>query len=228
MRRLALQLAAEFIGTFLVVFIVIGSVCADPWLKAASQPLLGTIGVALAYGFAVAVSTEVFAPISGGHLNPAISLGRWVSRRMGAPRLIAYFAVQMAGAIAAARVLASILPESALQAADLGTPQLASSLTRAQGMVLEAILTFVVAFIFCRTELLTGRASGWAVGAAVMAAVLVAGPLTGAALNPARAFAAIPVVHQWANQGVWWVGPLSGGVAGGWLAHAFGKPADGD
>lgn len=228
MRRLALQLAAEFSGTFLVVFIALAAICADPWLKAAGQPLLGTIGTALAYGLAVAVATEAFAPISGGHLNPAISLGRWVARRMGATRLIAYFVVQMAGAITAARVLASILPESALQAAGLGTPQLASSLTRTQGMAMEAILTFLVAFIFCRTELLTGKASGWAVGAAVAAAVLVAGPLTGAALNPARAFAAIPVVHQWANQGVWWVGPLSGGVAGGWLAHAFGKPSEGN
>jgi aquaporin TIP len=223
-RRLAQQLAAEFIGTFLVVFAVLASLSVDPWLKAAGLPVLGTVGAALAYGLAVATMTETFAPISRAHLNPAISLGHWVTRRIGSTRLLAYAAVQLAGAIAAARLVQALLPESAWQAAALGTPLLASSLTRAQGMTLEALLTFAVALVYFRTYAASGLPSGWAVGATVALAVLVAGPLTGAALNPARAFAPVAVLHHWANQGVWWVGPLAGGVLGGWLAGALGKP----
>lgn len=228
MLRLARQLGAEFLGAFLVVFTAIGVICVEPWLKTAGEPQFGMLGAALGYGLAVAAATEIFAPISGGHLNPAVSLAHWVTRRIGVNRLLAYFAMQMAGAIAAARLVEALLPESAWQAAGLGTPLLASSLTRAQGMTLEAVLTFAVVLVFFRTEILNGKPSGWAVGAMVAVSVLVAGPLTGAALNPARAFAPIPIIHQWANQGVWWVGPLGGGVLGGWLASALGVPSDVD
>jgi MIP family channel proteins len=221
-RRAIQQLAAEFAGTFLVVFFAAGALAVDPWLKTAGEPVLGTLGAALAYGLAVAAMTEVAGPISGGHLNPAISLGAWATRRIGAWRLLGYTLAQLGGALAAADALTAVMPESAWQAAGLGTPALASSLTRAQGMALEAVLTFAVALVFFRTTADTGRPSGWAVGATVAAAALVALPVTGAALNPARAFGPAVVSREWANHGVWWVGPLAGGVLGAWVASALG------
>jgi MIP family channel proteins len=224
-RRAAQQLAAEFLGTFLVVFFAAGALAVDPWLKTAGEPALGTLGAALAYGLAVATMTEIAAPISGGHLNPAISLGMWATRRMGTWRLFGYVLVQLGAAVAAAQALTAVMPESAWQAAGLGTPSLASSLTRAQGMALEAVLTFAVALVFFRTTRTSGRASGWAVGAAVAAAALVALPVTGAALNPARAFGPALIASHWANHGVWWVGPLAGGVLGAWVAGALGVPS---
>jgi len=223
-RHAAQQLAAEFAGTFLVVFFAAGALAVDPWLKTAGEPALGTLGAALAYGLAVAAMTEIAGPISGGHLNPAISLGTWATRRMGTWRLLGYVIVQLAGAVAAAQTLTAVMPESAWQAAGLGTPALASSLTRAQGMALEAVLTFAVALVFFRTTAVSGKASGWAVGTAVAAAALVALPVTGAALNPARAFGPALVASHWANHGVWWVGPLAGGVIGAWVGSALGKP----
>jgi aquaporin TIP len=222
-RRAIQQLAAEFAGTFLVVFLSAGALSVDPWLKAAGEPVLGTIGAALAYGLAVAAAIEMFAPVSGGHLNPAISLGAWVTRRIGAWRLAGYALMQLLGAMAAARLLEAVVPESAWQAAGLGTPALASSLTRTQGMMLEAVLTFAVVLVFFHTAAVAGKTSGWAVGAMVAAAVLVALPLTGAALNPARAFGPALVMSHWANHGVWWVGPLAGGVAGAWVSSALGS-----
>ncbi|HVB35011.1 MAG TPA: aquaporin [Patescibacteria group bacterium] len=227
MLRLARQLAAEFLGTFLIVLIAAGSVSVDPWLKTAGEPTLGTIGIALAYGLVVAAAIEMFAPVSGGHLNPAISLGAWATRRIGTWRLAGYALVQIAGGISAARLLEVVIPDSAWQPAGLGTPVLASSLTRAQGMGLEAVLTFAVCLVFFRTAAASGKASGWAVGASVAAAALVGGPLTGAALNPARAFGPCFVFNHWANQGVWWVGPLAGGVLAAWVSGALGKPSEG-
>jgi MIP family channel proteins len=222
-RRTVQQLAIEFAGTFLVVFFAAGALAVDPWLKTAGEPALGTLGAALAYGLAVAAMTEIAGPISGGHLNPAISLGAWSTRRMGTWRLLGYALAQLAGGLAAANALTSVMPEAAWQAAGLGTPALASSLTRTQGMALEAILTFAVSLVFFRTTAGSGRPSGWAVGAAVAAAALVALPVTGAALNPARAFGPAVVSRQWANHGVWWVGPLAGGVLGAWLSSALGS-----
>lgn len=221
MRRAAQQLAAEFAGTFLVVFLAAGALSLNPWLKAAGQPVLGSVGAALAYGLAVAAAVEIFGPISGGHLNPAITLGAWATRRIGSWRLLGYTLVQLAGAIAAADVIAGIFPESSWQAAGLGTPALASSLTRAQGMMLEAVLTFVVVVVFFRTTATRSKPSGWAVGAAVAAAVIVGLPLTGAALNPARAFGPALVMNHWTNHGVWWVGPLAGGVVGAWFSSVL-------
>ncbi|HVB98116.1 MAG TPA: aquaporin [Candidatus Dormibacteraeota bacterium] len=227
MLRLARQLAAEFLGTFLVVLIAAGSSSVDPWLKAAGEPVLGTIGTALAYGLAVAVAIEVCAPISGAHLNPAISLGQWATRRINTWRLAGYTVAQLAGAVAAASLLETVIPDSAWQPAGLGTPVLASSLSRAQGMGLEAVLTFVVCLVFFRTAAVSGKPSGWAVGASVAAAVMVAGPFTGAALNPARAFGPAFVFSHWANHGVWWVGPLSGGVFAAWISSALGHSPEG-
>jgi MIP family channel proteins len=222
-RRTAQQLAAEFVGTFLVVFFAAGAPSIDPWLKAAGQPLLGTIGAALAYGLAVAAAIEIFGPVSGGHLNPAISLGAWATRRIGSWRLLGYTLVQLLGAIVAAHMLEAVLPESSWQAAGLGTPALASSITRGQGMLIEAVLTFAVALVFFRTAAVAGKPSGWATGAMLAAAVLVARPVTGAALNPARAFGPALVMSHWANHGVWWVGPLAGGVAGAWFSAVLGS-----
>ena len=226
MLRIFRQLAAEFLGTFFIVLIAAGSMCVDPWLKAADEPVLGTIGTALAYGLAVAAAIEICAPISGAHLNPAISLGEWATRRINTWRLAGYALVQLAGAVAAASLLEAVIPDSAWQPAGLGTPVLASSLSRAQGMGLEAAMTFFVCLVFFRTAAVSGKPSGWAVGASVAAAALVASPLTGAALNPARAFGPAFVFSHWANHGVWWVGPLAGGVLAAWVNSALGHSSE--
>lgn len=219
MLRTAQQLAAELSGTFLIVFFAAGSLCAGPLLKGSAGPLLGTTGSALVYGLAVAMAVEVLGPVSGGHLNPAISLGAWATRRISTPRFAGYVAAQLLGAVLGAMLLVAVIPASAWQAAGLGTPVLAPAVTRAQGMGLEAILTCAVSFVFFRSTANAGKPSGWAVGAAVAASVLIASPLTGAALNPARAIAPAFVFNHWANQGIWWVGPLGGGVLGAWLSQ---------
>jgi glycerol uptake facilitator-like aquaporin len=222
MWRVVQQLVAELVGTWVVVLVAAGAAVVDPWLRAAGQPVLGTLGGAVCYGGAIAAMIEVFAPVSGGHLNPAVTLGAWVARRIGTARFVAYVVVQLAGGIAAAWFLRVVVPESAWRAAGLGSPVLASSVTRSQGMGLEAVLTFAVAVVFFGTAAAAGKPSGWAVGAMVAAGAMVASPLTGAAFNPARALGPALVIHHWANQGVWWIGPLVGGVLAGWFAGVFG------
>jgi MIP family channel proteins len=216
--RLPQKLAAEFIGTFVVVFIAAGAICTDQYLRAAMQPGVGPLGCALAYGLAVGAMVSALAHISGAHLNPAVTIGYWVTRRMGALEGIGYGVAQLLGAAAGAYVLSLVLPESIWRPVSLGTPDLASDFTRLHGMALETLLTFVVVLVQFATMVDAHGAilqvAGLAVGLAVTIGYLVGGPFTGAAMNPARAFgpdlALLP--HHWQNHGVYWVGPLFGGA----------------
>jgi MIP family channel proteins len=216
--RLPQKLAAEFIGTFVVVFIAAGAICTDQYLRAAMQPGVGPLGCALAYGLAVGAMVSALAHISGAHLNPAVTIGYWVTRRMGALEGIGYGVAQLLGAAAGAYVLSLVLPESIWRPVSLGTPDLASDFTRLHGMALETLLTFVVVLVQFATMVDARGAilqvAGLAVGLAVTIGYLVGGPFTGAAMNPARAFgpdlALLP--HHWQNHGVYWVGPLFGGA----------------
>ncbi len=216
--RLPQKLAAEFMGTLAVVFIAAGAICTDQYLRAATQPGVGPLGCALAYGLAVGAMVSALAHISGAHLNPAVTIGYWVTRRLGALESIGYGVVQLLGAAAGAYLLSVILPESIWRPVSLGAPDLSSDFTRLHGMALEAVLTFIVVLVQFAT-VVDGRGAfrhvaGLAVGLAVTIGYLVGAPFTGAAMNPARAFgpdlALTP--HHWQNHGVYWVGPLFGGV----------------
>jgi MIP family channel proteins len=216
--RLSQRLAAEFIGTFVIVFIAAGAICTDQYLRASTQPGSGILGCALAYGLAVGAMVSALAHISGAHLNPAVTIGYWVTRRLGALESLGYGIVQLLGAAAGAYVLSLMLPESVWRPVSLGAPDLSSDFTRLHGMALEAALTFVVVFVQFATAVDAKGAfrhvAGLAVGLAVTVGYLVGAPFTGAAMNPARAFgpdlALVP--HHWQNHGVYWVGPLLGGA----------------
>jgi len=216
--RLTQKLAAEFIGTFVVIFVAAGAICADQYLRAAAQPGAGLLGCALAYGLAVAVMVSALGHISGAHLNPAVTIGYWVTRRLSTIDSISYGIVQLLGATAGAYVLSLLLPESIWRPVSLGAPGLSSDFTRLHAMALEAVLTFVVVLVQFATMIDAKGAlrqmAGLAVGLAVTIGYLIGAPFTGAAMNPARAFgpdlALLP--HHWQNHGVYWVGPFFGGI----------------
>lgn len=222
MYSLTQKLLAEFFGTFAVVFFAAGVICADQYLRATGQGSVTLLGLALAYGLAVAVMVTAVGHISGGHLNPAVTIGFWVTRRLGTIQSLLYAVAQLLGAIAAAYLLAVIIPDSNWRPEALGAinPALSGDFTRLHAMLLEGILTFVLVFVFFATAVdikgAFNKIAGLAIGLAVTAGVLVGFPFTGAALNPARAFGpALVTRNHWMNHGVFWVGPLLGGVLAG-------------
>jgi MIP family channel proteins len=212
------KFAAELIGTFGVVFLAAGAICADQYLAASSQGRLGILGIALAYGLAYAVMVLAFGHISGGHFNPAVTTGYWVTRRVGTFQAIAYLIAQMLGSVSAAYLLASVLPDASWRTRALGsiTPDLSPDITRGQGMAIEAVLTFLFVLVVFATAVDAKRAlqkfSGLASGLALAVCVLVAEPFTGGSLNPARNFGPAIATHHWENHGVYWVGPLLGAL----------------
>src|SRR5271168_1133096 len=217
MYNLPQKLTAEFVGTFALVFFGAGALCVD-WFPHASNTL-GLLGTSLAYGFAMAIMVSALGHISGGHFNPAITIGFWVTKRVSTLDVALYWAAQLAGATAAAFLLKALIPEETWRAVALGTPELVRDFPRLSGMVLEAITTFFLVLVVFATSVDdkgTFRAiAGFGIGLTITLGILVAGPFTGAALNPSRAFGPALASSHWANWGVYWVGPLAGGFLAG-------------
>jgi glycerol uptake facilitator-like aquaporin len=103
----------------------------------------------------------------------------------------------------------------------LGTPDLASGITRTTGLILEAVMTFFLVFVVFGTAVdekgAFNKIAGFAIGLSITMGALFGGPFTGAALNPARAFGPAVAANHWTNHGVYWIGPLAGGVVAAWL-----------
>jgi MIP family channel proteins len=217
------KLAAEFLGTFALIFFGAGAICADQFLHGAGG--IGLLGIALAQGLTFGTMLTALGHVSGGHFNPAITIGMWVTRRINTLEAFLYWVAQLAGAVAAAYTLKLAVPQDAWRAVALGTPDLARDLTRVPAMALEALLTFFLVFVFFATTIdekgASRRAAGFAAGLVISAGILAGSPFTGAAMNPARAFGPALAAGHWANWGVYWVGPLGGGFLAGWLYDAL-------
>jgi MIP family channel proteins len=219
MYNTAQKLVAEFIGTLALIFFGAGAICTDRFMQSTGG--IGFLAIALAPGLAIAIMVSAMGHISGGHFNPAVTIGFWVTKRLNTLDTILYWAAQLAGAAAAAFLLKAVVPEDTWRAVALGVPELARDFPRWAGIALEAVATFFVVLVVFATEVDEKGAfpsiSGFGIGLSYTLGILVAWPLTGAALNPARAFGPALAATHWANHGVYWVGPLAGGFVAGLL-----------
>jgi MIP family channel proteins len=204
-------LVAEAIGTFLFFFVGAGSVVLGDYLVANGGSSPGLLGVALAHGLALAVLVSALGPVSGGHFNPVVTLAVWIMGRIPPMRAAAYVVAQLVGALGAGFALKAVFRD-AWQASNVGSPALGPGITPAIGIGIEAVLTALLVFAVIGTAV-DGRApkiGGLAIGLAVAADILVGGPLTGAAMNPARWFGPAVAAGAFADWYVWWIGPAIG------------------
>jgi len=189
---------AELIGAFALTFFGAGAILVGS---------AGLLGVALAHGLAIALMVTAFAHISGGHFNPAITLGFVVTRRIELK-----------------------LAVEAIAPARLGAPTLHPSIGSGAGMVLEAIMTgFLVVAVFALAVDPRGAfkaVAGFGIGLVITMDVLAGGPLTGAAMNPSRAFGPEVVYRVWESYTwIYYVGPAAGAVVAALLyEHLFLRP----
>lgn len=200
-------LVAEFIGTFALIFIGVGAIAAGHIVNAP-----GLVGVALAHGLTIAVMVSATAAISGGHLNPAVTFGAWVAKKIGSSDAVAYIVAQCLGAIVAAMLIKLALPIEALSAVAMGTPALGSGITVSQGLVTEIVLTFFLMFAVYGTAIdaRAPKVGGLFIGLTVTLDILVGGPITGAAMNPARHLGPALMGGGLDNTLLYWAGPLIG------------------
>jgi aquaporin TIP len=195
---------AEFIGAFTLVFIGGGAGVV------AGNDL---VAVALANGLAIGLMVSNFGHISGGHFNPAITLGFLTTRRITWPLAAAYWASQFLGAVAAAALLRWFFHGSAA----LGVvPHVNSHIGAGKGLVIEIILTIFLVLAVFATAVDPGGAfkaiAGLGIGLTISIDVLMGGPLTGAAMNPARAFGPQLIFSFWGDGWIYYVGPAIGAV----------------
>ena len=224
---------AEFIGTFALIFIGIGAIHHLGGVPG------GLLGIALAHGLTIAVMVSATGHISGGQLNPAVSLGVFVAGKQSAATMLQYWAAQLAGAVAAALLCQMLAGPIGADVVKAGTPQLGEwalkfgaasqvvPVTFGAGVCIEAVLTFFLVFVVLGTGV-DGRAhriGGLAIGLTVALDILFGGPLTGAAMNPARTFGPALVTGLWKNHAVYWIGPLLGGALAGIIYGRMLMPA---
>lgn len=193
--------AAELVGTFTLIFIGGGA-----GIVAGND----LVAVALAHGLAIAIMVSALGHISGGHFNPAITFGFVVTRRIEPLVAIAYWLAQLAGAILAALILRGIFPGEA----GLASVPHAPAISDGKALVIELILTFFLVWVVFATAVDPRGAfksiAGLAIGLTITMDIFMGGPLTGAAMNPARAFGPELVQGFWGEGWVYWAGPLLG------------------
>ncbi len=221
--NLGKRCAAEFFGTF---WLVLGG-CGSAVIAAAFPQLgIGFVGVALAFGLSVLTMVYAVGPISGGHFNPAVSVGLAAGGRFGWGDLIPYITVQVLGAIAAAGVLFLIATgKSGFSAAAGGFASNGYGAHSPGGYSLHAVmiceLVMTALFVFIIMGATSKRApagfAGIAIGLALTLIHLISIPVSNTSVNPARSTG--PAIFQggWALHQLWvfWLVPLAGGLAGG-------------
>ena len=201
------KLYAEGIATFALTFIGAGSI----WVTGGDL-----LAVAAAHGIILAVMVTATMNISGGHVNPAITVGMMASNRITPKLGVQYIAAQLAGALLAGGILYSI------GAGGVGIPAPGDSIIEVstqQAILIEAVLTFLLMTAIMGTAV-DDRApagiAGFGIGLTVMADILMGGPLTGAAMNPAR-WAGVWVFGDMENNIdliIYTVGPIMGALLG--------------
>lgn len=212
-------LVAEALGTFLFFFVGAGAVVLGAHNPEANG---GLVGVALAHGLALAVLVSALGPISGGHFNPAVTFGVWITGRIGAGMAGLYVVAQAAGAIGAGFALRMVFPEASWEPVALGTPAVDAGIGIAGAIGVEAILTIVLLIAVFGTAIdpRAPKLGGLVIGLAVAADILMGGPLTGAAMNPARWLGPAVASGTYADWYVWWIGPLLGAAVAA-LAYRY-------
>jgi aquaporin NIP len=188
------RLAAEFIGTFALVFAGTGAIVIDETTGGA----VTHVGVALTFGLVVLAMIYTVGDISGAHLNPAVSLGFFAARRFPLREAVPYIASQCAGALAASGLLHLLFPENKM----LGTTAPAGPAI--QSFVLELVLTAILMFVILGVS--TGAAekgitAGIVVGAVIGLEAMFAGAICGASMNPARSIG--PAVMSFHFEYLW-------------------------
>ncbi len=202
-------LVAEFIGTFTLIFIGVGAIATDVM----TGHLLGLTGIALAHGLAIGVMVSATAAVSGGHLNPAVTFGALVTKKIDILNGIGYIVAQCLGGIVAAYIIQLAMPRQVLDTISFGVPIVTKGATTTQALFMEIVLTFFLVFVVFGTAIdkRAPKVGGLFIGLAVAMGVMVGASISGAAMNPARHLGPAVVGGGFENTWVYWVGPLIGG-----------------
>jgi len=224
---LTTRLAAEVLGTF--GFLFMGFMGVAALIKEPGS--IGSGGIAAGFGLGLALMIFAFGHISGGHYNPAVSLGLAVGKRFPWADVLPYWAAQLAGALLAAGVIRIVFPTA------IGKTLVSDAIVNAPGagvssgvaVILEVIATFL--FLLVILTVATDARAPWngilapvAIGMFIFTAATVVGPISGGSFNPARSLAPAIIAGQWGDVWIYIVGPLVGAAIAGAVHMYFRSP----
>lgn len=230
------KMMAELVGAFLLSFIGAGAICLTA--VEGANGAAGLLGVAIAHGLILSIGVSATMNVSGGHLNPAVTVCMLVTKRIGLSDAIQYIIAQLIGATIAGALVYVAFNDmhnaagvSVVKLVSLGTPKFDDTLiTMGKAIFFEALMTFVLVFAVFGTAVdpRAPKIGGFGIGLAIATDILLGGPITGAAMNPSRAFGPGLVASMTGNlpqfaaqQVVYWVGPIAGAVLAGLLYDGF-------
>jgi len=221
----AKELAAEFLGTMLLVMIGCGSAMSGDGEDGEGQ--LGEqaqyVRIALAFGLAVATIAQTVGHISGCHINPAITIGLVAGAKVEVIRGIAYVVVQSLGGLLGGALLKALVPEESRGKGGLGSTQLGGGVSAAQGFGVEFVISFVLVMVVFGAAADQNNAANvkgsppLAIGLSITACHLFAIPLTGASMNPARTLGSNAIAGKWEDIWIYLLAPSLGGLVAGLL-----------
>jgi MIP family channel proteins len=216
--RLGSALVAEFVGSFALTFIGIMAIH-HAGLGA------GLLSVALAHGIILAVVVSASMPTSGGHLNPAVTIGFLVTGKIKPMAAISYIVLQLLGGIIAALAVYALFGggTEAVKIVAAGTPQPGNGISNGAALLSEIIATFLLVFVIWGTaaDPRARNVGGFAIGLTIAADILAVGPISGASMNPQRSLGPTliaslteggPGASFWSTHWIYWVGPIVGAV----------------
>jgi glycerol uptake facilitator protein len=228
------RLVAEFVGTGLLVLFGAGSVVAALEINRGRLDYAGLGIISLAFGLVVALVIYTVGTTSGAHINPAVTIALATTRRFRWAEVAPYVLAQLLGAVLGGLLIVAYVGSRATDLGSVGLTSLGPGVNGLQGIVAEALGTFLLVFTIMAVAVDQRAPTGWAgflIGLAVATEIMLIGPFTGGAVNPARSFGPY-LVNQlfggstpWSEFYVYLVGPLVGGVAGALCYEAVARPA---
>ena len=208
---------AELVGTAVLVFVGTSAAVAGPVMDIDG---FGSLGVALAFGLALVALVASLGHVSGCHPNPAVTLGLAAVGRFPWKLVPAYVVAQVVGGVVGAAATWVSYGDRAREVASLSATVPNTGISQGRALVVEALVTFILVLVVVSVatdDRVPGAIAPLAVGFALSAAIFVAGPLTGGAVNPARAFGPNLLSGELAPLWLYFVGPVIGGVAAAFL-----------
>lgn len=193
-------LLAEFLGVFTLCFVGIGVINATQGAD--------LLTIALGHGLAIALMVTAMGHVSGGHFNPAVTFAFWGMGQISFRTTLGYLIAQLLGGLAGALVIGAVYGDGAVAA---GTPAPGDGVGVVTATLMEAVLTFFLVWVILGAAYNRQYSfAGLAIGLTVAMDILVGGPVSGAAMNPARVLGPAILGGEWTAHWVYWAGPLVG------------------
>lgn len=224
--NMARTAAAELIGTFVLVLTGISVAVAALLDRATAGLAYDSLAIALAFGLALAAVVASIAHVSGAHVNPAVTLALAATKKLPWSLVPAYVGAQLGGGVLAALVTWGVFGSSARGSAGgfLASTSLGSGVSTGQALLVEAVVTFILMFVVMSVATDPRVDEGVApvgIGFALACGVFIAGPISGGAVNPARALGPMIVSGNFSDVWIYILGPVIGAVAAAFLYDRF-------